>query len=65
MSFRISRIEMDFFENQGYMFSVLVDFSIFILTLSSIEYGRTYRFYSGFLCYRKDSESYIRWFQQE
>lgn len=47
------------------MFSVLVDFSIFILTLSSIEYGRTYRFYSGFLCYRKDSESYIRWFQQE
>ena len=27
MSFRISRIEMDFFENQGYMFSVLVDFS--------------------------------------
>lgn len=26
MSFRISRIEMDFFENQGYMFSVLVDF---------------------------------------
>lgn len=25
MSFRISRIEMDFFENQGYMFSVLVD----------------------------------------
>lgn len=26
------------------MFSVLVDFSIFILTLSSIEYGRTYRF---------------------
>ena len=26
MSFRISRIEMDFFENQGFMFSVLVDF---------------------------------------
>lgn len=28
MSFRISRIEMDFFENQGYMFSVLVDFLV-------------------------------------
>ena len=46
-----------------FLFSLI--FSIFILTLSSIEYGRTYRFYSGFLCYRKDSESYIRWFQQE
>lgn len=31
MSFRISRIEMDFFENQGYMFSVLVDFSLYLL----------------------------------
>ena len=46
-----------------FLFSLI--FSIFILTLNIVEYGRTYRFYSGFLCYRKDSESYFRWFQQE
>lgn len=66
MSLCTRRIKMEYFLRIRaicFLFSLI--FSIFILTLSSIEYGRTYRFYSGFLCYRKDSESYIRWFQQE
>lgn len=44
MSFRISRIEMDFLRIRAICFLFSLIFSIFILTLSSIEYGRTYRF---------------------
>lgn len=64
MSFYIL-VRIKYFWELGLILSILVDFIVFCINFKYYRIWENLSFYSGFLCYRKDSESYIRRFQQE